>query len=181
MVFTLKEHTMNARVELPPARMVCPTTTRRLLAEGACLVDVREHAEIERLAFDVPGLVVMPLSEFEQRFAELPRDRELVLACHAGARSLKATYFLLYQGFTQVSNMEGGIMKWATKGFPIQGAPARETNVAGGCCGTAAPASVQATEVAAASSCCGGREQAAQAGSCCRSSSADGASDRGCC
>lgn len=44
---------MNAQVELPAARELCPTTTRALLAKGALLVDVRERAEIERLAFDV--------------------------------------------------------------------------------------------------------------------------------
>lgn len=121
---------MNARVELPAAREVCPTTTRRLLAEGALLVDVRERHEIERLAFDVPGAVVMPLSEFEQRFAELPRDRQLVMVCQTGARSLKATYFLMYQGYAQVANMEGGICKWASKGFPITGAPGRAASSA---------------------------------------------------
>ena len=83
---------MNARVDLPAAREVCPTTTRRLLAEGALLVDVRERAEVARMAFDVPALVQMPLSEFERRFDELPRDRPLVLACESGPRSLKATY-----------------------------------------------------------------------------------------
>ena len=99
---------MNARVELPPAREVCPTTTRRLIAEGALLVDVRERAEVAQAAFDVPGVLLLPLSEFEQRFAELPRDRELVLVCQVGERSLKATYFLMYQGYTRVANMEGG-------------------------------------------------------------------------
>ncbi|MEO8299522.1 MAG: rhodanese-like domain-containing protein [Burkholderiales bacterium] len=80
---------MNDRVELPQAREVCPTTPRRLLTEGALLVDVREHTEVAQLAFDVPGIVVMPLSEFEQRFAELPRDRDLVMVCQSGPRSLK--------------------------------------------------------------------------------------------
>jgi len=84
---------MNARVDLPQAREVCPTTTRRLIAEGALLVDVRERGEVAQLAVDVPGVVVMPLSEFEQRFEDLPRDRELVMVCETGARSLKATYF----------------------------------------------------------------------------------------
>ena len=66
---------MNARVELPPAREVCPTTTRRLLAEGALLVDVRELSEVAQTAFDVPGVVLLPLSELQQRHGELPRDR----------------------------------------------------------------------------------------------------------
>jgi rhodanese-related sulfurtransferase len=141
---------MNARVELPPAREVCPTTTRRLIAEGALLVDVRELAEVAQVAFDVPGVLLLPLSEFEQRFAELPRDRDLVLVCQVGARSLKATYFLMYQGYTRVANLEGGLLKWARKGFPIKGAqpaPAAGT-MASGCCGAPAPAQ-------AATSCCG--------------------------
>ena len=148
---------MNARVELPQAREVCPTATRRLIAEGALLVDVRERAEVESLAFYVPELVVIPLSEFERRFAELPRDRELVLVCRVGERSLKATYFLMYQGYTRVSNMSGGIVKWARKGFPVKGSPDMATASAGGCCGTDA----------AASACCDGGGVPAPSGSRC--------------
>ena len=154
---------MNARFELPPAREVCPTTTRRLLAEGALLVDVRELSEVAQVAFDVPGVLLLPLSELEQRFDELPRDWPLVLVCMSGDRSLKATYFLMYQGYTQVANMEGGLMKWARKGFPIRGA-AYVTDAAApaasGCCGAPAAAPVQA-----ATSCCGGAAPAK--GSCC--------------
>ncbi|MDO9074733.1 MAG: rhodanese-like domain-containing protein [Rubrivivax sp.] len=131
---------MNARVELPRAREVCPTTTRRLIGEGALLVDVRELNEVAQLAFDVPDVLLMPMSELEQRHAELPRDRQLVLACAAGDRSLKATYFLMYQGYSQVANMEGGIMKWARKGFPIRGMAYAAAAAATACCGDPAPA-----------------------------------------
>jgi rhodanese-related sulfurtransferase len=130
---------MNARIELPSAREVCPTTTRRLLAEGAWLVDVRELAEVALTAFDVPGVVLLPLSELPQRHAELPRDRPLVLASQGDERSLKATYFLMYQGFTQVAHMQGGIEKWARKGFPIRGAVPLGLATAAACCGTPAP------------------------------------------
>lgn len=161
---------MNARVDLPPAREVCPTTTRRLLGEGALLVDVRERDEVARLAFDLPEVVVMPLSEFEQRFAELPRDRELVLACASGPRSLKATYYLMYQGYTRVANMDGGLDKWARKGFPIRGERIATPGAAGGCCGTAPTA-------AAPGSCCA---PATDSGSCCSpASSCEG--ERGSC
>lgn len=51
---------MNARVDPPPAREVGPTT-RRLVSEGALLVDVRERAEIDRLALDVPDIVALPM------------------------------------------------------------------------------------------------------------------------
>lgn len=73
----------------------------------------------------------------------LPRDRDLVLACAVGERSLKATYFLMYPGDTQVANMQGGIAKWARKGFPVNGgagAAAAPAAFAGSCCGSAMPA-----------------------------------------
>jgi rhodanese-related sulfurtransferase len=131
---------MSERVELPQAREVCPTTTRRLISEGALMVDVRELNEVAQVAFDVPGVVLLPLSELEQRFAELPRDRDLVLVCEVGERSLKATYFLMYQGYERVANMEGGLSKWARKGFPIKGALPAAVATDGGCC-CAAPGS----------------------------------------
>ncbi|MBN8968141.1 MAG: rhodanese-like domain-containing protein [Rhizobiales bacterium] len=114
------EPTMTHRA-LDEAEQICPTTTTRRLAEGAILVDVREKAETDRLALDVPNVIALPLGELEQRFTELPRDRDLVMVCQVGGRSLKATYFLMYQGFDRVANMEGGIVKWAAKGFPVKG------------------------------------------------------------
>ena len=156
---------MNAPVELPRAREVCPTTTRRLLGEGALLVDVRELSEVAQAAFDTPGVLLLPLSELEKRFAELPRDRQLVLVCTVGERSLKATYFLMYHGYTQVANMEGGLMKWARKGFPIRGTVDTASIASEGCCGSGAAKATQK----AASACCGTAqtEHAAAATSCC--------------
>ncbi len=125
---------------LEEAKQVCPTTTRRLVGEGALLVDVRETAEVARTAFDVPAIVNIPLSELEQRWNELPRDREIVLVCETGERSLKATYYLQFHGFQRVSNMQDGLLKWMRKGFPVIGerydAP---TASASACCGGAAP------------------------------------------
>jgi rhodanese-related sulfurtransferase len=102
-------------------REVCPTITHRMAAEGALLVDVREPGEVRALAFDAPVIVNMPLSALEGRWSELPRDRELVMVCQSGARSLKAAYFLQFQGYTQISNMAGGILKWMQKGLPVIG------------------------------------------------------------
>lgn len=150
---------------LDEAKEVCPTTTLHMSRVGALLVDVRERDEIDGLAFDVPDLVVMPISEFERRCAELPRDRDLVMVCRVGERSLKATYYLMYQGYT---NMEGGIAKWARKGFPVKGnASAAIASAATGCCGRAAPTTSVGGEstLAASESCCA--PQFKHAGACC--------------
>jgi rhodanese-related sulfurtransferase len=120
---------------LEHAKEVCPTTTQTLLQEGAILVDVRERDEIALLAFDVPGLIVLPLSELEQRYAELPTDKPLIMACRQGERSLKATYFLMNKGYTNVSNMKFGMERWVVRGFPIKGDPGVLAQMpASGCC-----------------------------------------------
>ena len=173
---------MNAKVDLPQAREVCPTTTRRLLAEGALMVDVRELAEIAQVEFDVPGVLLMPLSELEQRFAELPRDRDLVLVCQVGQRSLKAAYYLMFQGYTRVASMDGGLFKWASKGFPIKGATAASSAQgkapAGSCCGALADTTAESAADSAAPVDCrsgdkAGAEAAAANARCCRSATND--------
>jgi len=127
-----------APAALPEARECCPTTTRKRIAEeGVLLVDVRDAADVERLSLDVPDIVNIPLGEFEARFAELPRDRELVLVSADGQDSLRATYYLMYHGYTRVANMSNGIAKWLFRGFPVKGDPAAlatPAEGASGCC-----------------------------------------------
>ena len=121
---------------LDEAKEVCPTTTQSLLKQGYTLVDVRERDEIARLAFDVANLILMPLSELEQRYAELPTDRPLILACQNGSRSLRATYYLMNKGYTNVTNMKFGMARWVARGFPILGDPGElPTTTSSGCCG----------------------------------------------
>jgi len=130
---------------LQEAKEVCPTTARRLANAGALLVDVREPREVKALAFDVPDLVNIPLLALETRWSELPQDRDIVLVCEGGGRSLKATYFLQFHGFTRVSNLSGGVLKWMQKGFPVIGQRLEAAACATGCCDTeCAPSSAGA-------------------------------------
>ena len=105
----------------------------------AVLVDVRERSEIAALAFDVPAVMVMPMSEFERRFMELPRDQELILACSVGERSLRAAHLLLHHGYDKVANMEDGLTKWVRKGFPVRGDVSSPANDSA-CCAPPSPA-----------------------------------------
>lgn len=148
------------RKDLAEAREVCPTTSQRLLKEGALLVDVREPAEVAAVGFAGCDVLNIPLSQFEDRWQEVPRDREVILACATGERSLKATYFLMYQGYANVANMKPGIARWVQRGFPITGSAeaVAGSEAASSCCGGADPAP-------AAASCCGG--STAPAGSSC--------------
>jgi rhodanese-related sulfurtransferase len=112
---------------------ICPTTTQEWIKNGALLVDVREKDEVEQLAYDVPNIVNIPLSEFEDRYTELPKDKELVMVCKVGSRSLRAAGFLVNHGYSNVANMQHGIVRWVQKGFPTEGDTSIETG-SGSCC-----------------------------------------------
>ena len=130
---------MDTPSPLPVAKECCPTSTRkRIEFKHAVLVDVRESDAFEKLSLDVPDLLNIPMSEFEQRFAEIPRDREVVMVSVDGQDSLKATYYLMREGYTDVLNMTDGIAKWSFRGFPVKGDPS-QFNVAANpaaCCST---------------------------------------------
>jgi rhodanese-related sulfurtransferase len=85
---------------------------------GALLVDVREQHEFDEAR--IPGSILIPLSQFQQRYEELPKDKELVMQCRSGARSGQATEFLLANGYTDVVNMAGGILAWKEAGLPTE-------------------------------------------------------------
>ncbi|RFO96413.1 hydrolase [Rhodoferax lacus] len=147
---------------LQEAKEVCPTTTRRLIGEGALLVDVREPHEVQALALDVAEFLCIPLSELETRWSEIPKDREVVMVCQGGERSLKATYYMQYHGYTQVSNMSGGIEKWNRKGFPVKGQMPAGRAAASGCC-----SSESVVGGCDANSCCAGNVVQHSDTSCC--------------
>ncbi len=104
-----------------PVREVCPTSTQNRIQNGALLVDVREPAEVAALSFDVPSILHIPLSQFEERYPEIPQNREAILVCAHGQRSHRAAGFLQNRGYRQVYNMSHGMERWVQKGFPVKG------------------------------------------------------------
>lgn len=84
--------------------------------EGTLIVDVREPYELSicRLA-DAEHI---PMRQIPERLAELPRDRHLLILCHAGARSMRVTEFLRARGLPSVTNIGGGISAWADEVDP---------------------------------------------------------------
>lgn len=93
---------------------VTPVELKAEIEGGAkiVLIDVREPHELEISV--LPGVIPIPLGEVEARFAEIPKDQDVVVICRSGGRSGKATDFLISQGYTQVRNMATGMNGYAT-------------------------------------------------------------------
>ncbi len=79
--------------------------------DPAVLIDVREPWEFEIARID--GAKLMPLGEIHEWAASLNRDLSYVLMCHHGVRSAWACQVLRSLGFTDVTNLDGGIDAWA--------------------------------------------------------------------
>lgn len=87
---------------------------RRLDAgEALFILDVRNPEEYQICRLH--GSTLLPLPELGRRFQELDRNREIVVHCKSGMRSLKAQQFLRQQGFNRVRNLKGGILAWAER------------------------------------------------------------------
>jgi len=77
------------------------------------LLDVREVVEHQLVRLE--GDVLIPLGELVARQQELDPDREIVVYCHHGNRSGRATAYLRHNGFTHARNLRGGIEEWAVR------------------------------------------------------------------
>lgn len=82
-------------------------------------VDCRELEEWEDGHID--GATFLPLSEFQQRYeTALPeKDAKIVIQCRSGKRSMNACMFLLSKGYSDLNNLEGGILAWTEAGYPV--------------------------------------------------------------
>ena len=113
---------------------ICPTTTQDWVKNGALLVDVREVDEVAQLAYYVPNIINIPLTVFEENFTKIPKDRDVVLVCKSGARSLRAAGFLVNHGYDKVVYMKHGMIRWVQKGFPTIGETSSVTGNDGSSC-----------------------------------------------
>jgi rhodanese-related sulfurtransferase len=98
-------------------REVSREQARKLLAEGAQLIDVR--ADHEWQVGHIAGASHVPLPELPQRAAELDRDRPVVVYCRGGNRSSMATAALADSGF-DAAKLSEGIVGWSEDGLPLE-------------------------------------------------------------
>ncbi len=83
--------------------------------------DIREAEEFAQSR--IPGSVLLPLSEINRRLDDFPRDREIIIYCRTGHRSRYLIEILAEHGYTNLINLEGGIVEWYEAGYPVDTDP----------------------------------------------------------
>lgn len=120
---------------------ITPEIANEYLQKEALIIDVRDKHEVAQVAFDMPNVLNIPYSRFDDNYLDIAKDRKLIIACHLGIRSLRVAQFLVVQGWNveNVLSLQGGISNWEYEKLPVK-IPARSFSYAkstnSNCCGT---------------------------------------------
>jgi adenylyltransferase/sulfurtransferase len=82
--------------------------------EAGEVIDVIDVREIWELAITkLPFARHIRMIEVLSRLPEIPQDRPVVFFCRTGSRSMRTVEMVRLHGYTNVYNLEGGILAWA--------------------------------------------------------------------
>jgi rhodanese-related sulfurtransferase len=94
---------------LRPRPDISGSDARKLVAEGATLIDVRSAGEFA--SGHVDGAKNIPVDTIGTRLGEIPKDKPVVVYCQSGVRSARAAQVLRTKGYVAVHDL-GGIGNW---------------------------------------------------------------------
>ncbi len=92
---------------------------RRERGDDFILLDVREKDEVRAGYIDGAGTIPRGLLEFQVAGQVPNTDKDVVVYCAGGARSLLAAKVLRSMGYERVASMAGGITRWKDAGYPV--------------------------------------------------------------
>jgi rhodanese-related sulfurtransferase len=105
---------MFKRMNNDPSMEIAPQEVTRRSPDDTVMLDCRRDDELAIAS--ISGALHIPLHEIPQRVDEICEhagDREVIVFCHHGKRSLRATRFLRDAGVKKTLSMAGGIERWS--------------------------------------------------------------------
>ncbi|MFN3428896.1 MAG: rhodanese-like domain-containing protein [Candidatus Sericytochromatia bacterium] len=111
--------TRQAEIQQITVNQVAPTLKAK---PNAQFIDVRMLDEYT--AGHAPGALLRPLPELSRWAPALNKQAPVVVMCRSGSRSMKAAVQLQQLGFTEIINVQGGMLDWEQQGLPTE-RPAR--------------------------------------------------------
>ena len=105
-------------------RLVAPPEADSIRADPPpelVILDVRTPEEFAEGHIDGATMLDFYEPEFADAIAELDRDQPYVLYCRSGNRSGQTAALMTQLGFTDVAEIDGGILAWQAEGLPLVG------------------------------------------------------------
>lgn len=90
---------------------------RRLQADSAVLIDIREPAEYARE--HIQGARLVPLSAIDSHDFDTQHGKAAVFTCRSGNRTAMNAGRLLAKGFREAYVLDGGLDGWKRAGLPV--------------------------------------------------------------
>jgi len=100
---------------------ISPAEAARIVGNDDNLVlDVREPDEFK--SGHLRGAKLIPLGSLADKLSEIEKfkDKTVLVYCRSGNRSATAANILCRAGFSDVSNLAGGIIAWQSEHYPVK-------------------------------------------------------------
>jgi len=92
---------------------------RLVRTKPGVLLDVRTQREFKNGHIENAGQLNYYALDFRSRLLLLPKDQPVYLYCNTGYRSNRAASFLIRNAYTNVYNLQHGIMEWELADLPV--------------------------------------------------------------
>ena len=86
---------------------------------GVITLDVRTPGEYAEGHLEGAQLIDFQSGNFENEISSLDKNATYAVYCRSGNRSGQAVMVMQDAGFTNVFNMNGGVIDWANAGLPL--------------------------------------------------------------
>lgn len=85
------------------------------------IIDVRTPEEYSGELGHIGNAQLVTLGpELKNFLNKIDKNKQIIFVCRSGIRSGQATLEALQASFTQVFNMDGGMIKWNAQGLPVK-------------------------------------------------------------
>jgi rhodanese-related sulfurtransferase len=86
---------------------------------GIITLDVRTPGEFNEGHIEGAQLIDFQSGNFESEIATLDKSKTYAVYCRSGSRSGQAVKIMSNAGFTNLYNLNGGVIDWANAGLPL--------------------------------------------------------------
>jgi phage shock protein E len=86
---------------------------------GIITLDVRTPGEFNEGHIEGAKLIDLQSGNFESEIATLDKSKTYAVYCRSGNRSGQAVKVMSDAGFTNLYNLNGGVIDWANAGLPL--------------------------------------------------------------
>ena len=91
----------------------------KIAESGVVTLDVRTPGEFAEGYIEGARLIDFQSGNFENEIATLDKNATYAVYCRSGNRSGQAVKVMKDAGFSNVFNMNGGVIEWANAGLPL--------------------------------------------------------------